>query len=176
MKRIVSILLLASLILPFVGTVTWLNHQKKTVRRQIKHHIIAGIDKSELVSFTFTKEETKTKLKWKHSKEFGFNGSMYDIVEADTSGNVISYWCWWDYKETKLNKQLATLLADFLGNDQQNKDTKSRFVNFYKSLYCSIKTPWKAENIELINDTKSIYKIAYTSLHHPPPTPPPNLI
>lgn len=173
MKKLISILLITSLILPFVGTVTWLNHHKKMVRRQVKHQIIAGIDKSELVLLSFTKEEAE-ELNWKHSKEFEYNGSMYDIVEADTSNNI-DYWCWWDYKETKLNKQLYKLLADYLGSDTKNKETKTRFANFYNSLFCSDINLWESINIELQNDSTFTYSFTYTSLHINPPTPPPIL-
>jgi hypothetical protein len=135
LKKFIGIFLLLCLIVPFTGTVSWLNYQKKKVRNQIKHEIITGIDKSELVQLTFTIEETTSQLKWKHSKEFEFNHQMYDIVEADTTENTIIYWCWWDHQETKLNKQLTKLLAQFLGNDTQNKETKIRFANFYQTLY-----------------------------------------
>lgn len=160
------------MVLPFIGTVSWLQYHKKVVRRQIKHQIIAGIDKSELVLLSFTKEEAE-QLKWKHSKEFGFNGSMYDVVEADTTENTINYWCWWDYKETNLNKELYSLLADFLGNDPKNKDAKTRFANFCQSLFYSTNKPWEAINIDSYEEKNSYYISEYTSLYFPPPTPPP---
>ena len=173
MKKLTSILLLLCLILPFVGTVSWLNHQKKQIKRQVKHQIIAGIDKSDLVLLSFTKEEAE-QLKWKHSKEFEYKDGMYDIVEADTTNNTITYWCWWDYKETKLNKQLTKLLTQFLGNDTKNKETKTRLAQFYHSLYQTKHIPWKADLIakEVNNDTA--YRFNYTSLYFPPLTPPPN--
>lgn len=174
MKKAISIILLLSLVLPFVGTVSWLNYQKKKVKRHIKHEIIAGIDKSELVLFTFTKAQIENELNWKHSKEFEYNNSMYDIVEADTSNNTYTYWCWWDYKETKLNKQLSKLLAQFLGNDTQNKETKTRFAQFYQSLFQLKNTPWKANLIATKLNNNIAYSFNYTSLQFPPPTPPPN--
>lgn len=174
MKKLISIILLLSLILPFVGTVSWLNYQKKQVKRQIKHQIIAGIDKSELVQFTFTKAQIKEELNWKHAKEFEYNNSMYDIVEADTTENSLTFLCWWDYKETKLNKQLTKLLAQFLGNDQQNKNTKTRFAQFYQSLYHTKNIPWEAIYKEQNITNNFAYIVNYTSLHFPPTTPPPN--
>ena len=174
MKKLISIILLLSLVLPFVGTVSWLNYQKKKVKRHIKHEIIAGIDKSELVLFTFTKVQIENELNWKHSKEFEYNNSMYDIVEADTTNNTVTYWCWWDYKETKLNKQLSKLLAQFLGNDTQNKETKTRFAQFLQSLFHTPLDEWKTNFKPTNTKHNSNYLIAYTSLHLPPTTPPPN--
>ena len=174
LKKLTSILLLLCLILPFVGTIAWLNHQKKQIKRQIKHQIIAGIDKGELVQFTFTKAQIENELKWEHSKEFEYNNNMYDIVEADTTNNIITYWCWWDYKETKLNKQLTKLLAQFLGNDSKNKETKTRFAQFYHSLYQIKNIPWKANLTTTEINNNTVYCFNYTSLHFPPLTPPPN--
>jgi len=174
LKKITSILLLLCLTLPFAGTVSWLNYQKKKVKRQIKHEIIAGIDKSELIQFTFTKTQVEEELNWKHSKEFEYKNSMYDIVEADTVSNTITYWCWWDYKETKLNKQLSKLLAQFLGNDTQNKETKTHFAQFLQSLFHTPLDEWKTNIKPTRTKHKSNYLIAYTSLHFPPTTPPPN--
>ncbi|MCO6499884.1 MAG: hypothetical protein J5I47_05830 [Vicingus serpentipes] len=174
MKKLISILLLLCLILPFVGTVSWLNYQKKKIKRQIKHEIIAGIDKSELVQFTFTKTQVEEELNWRHSKEFEYNNSMYDIVEADTTNNTVTYWCWWDYKETKLNKQLSKLLAQFLGNDTQSKETKTRFAQFCQSLYYTKNIPWKVITKETNTSPIFAYTNTYISLHFPPTTPPPN--
>ena len=174
MKKLTSIILLLSLILPFVGTVSWLNYQKKKIKRQIKHEIIAGIDKSELVQFTFTKTQIKEELSWKHSKEFKYKNSMYDIVEADTTENTVTYWCWWDHKETVLNKQLNKLLANFLGNDKESKETKTRFSHFYQSLYLTKNTEWKALHRKVNVEVSFSYKINYNSIYFPPLTPPPN--
>ena len=51
--------------------------------------MIAGIDKKELVFFEFSHTENQQKLKWKHSKEFEFNGEMYDVVKKITSTDSI---------------------------------------------------------------------------------------
>lgn len=176
MKKLISTFLLICLIIPFVGTVSWLNHHKKMVRRQVKHLIIAGIDKNELVIFSFTFEETKTQLNWKHTKEFEYKNQMYDIVEVDTTENTINYWCWWDNKETKLNKQLNSLLTIFLGNDTQNKETKTRFANFYKTLCYASPTQWKALSVEPNTSLNICYFVDDTTLQIQPPTPPPNYL
>ncbi len=173
MKKLTSILLLISLTLPFIGSVSWLNYQKKKVKRQVKHQIIAGINKSELVLLIFSKEDLNTKLNWKHSKEFEFNNNMYDIVEADTTNNIVSYWCWWDSEETKLNKQLTKLLAQFLGKDHQNKETKSQLSNFLDALFYLKNEPWKASVNSAQKKHLYTYNINYESLKISPSTPPP---
>lgn len=104
LKKLTGIFLLAIMLVPFTGTYFWLQYQKKIIRKEVKTKIINKIDRKELVMFIFTKEETETKLRWEHSKEFEYLGQMYDIVESNTNGDTITYWCWHDHKETKLNK------------------------------------------------------------------------
>lgn len=176
LKIIISISLLICLIVPFAGTVSWLHFHKRSIRKQIKHEIIAGIEKEELVQLTFTIEETRAQLKWKHSKEFEYNLQMYDIVEADTTKNIITYWCWWDHQETKLNKQLNKLLAQFLGNDMKNKETKNRFASFYQTLFHNKSICWEAMVFEKDNTQNSSYLFNNSSFHIEPFTPPPNLV
>lgn len=173
MKNLTNILLLACLTLPFIGSVSWLNYQKKKVKHRIKHEIIAGIDKNELVSLTFTLEEVKIKVNWKHAKEFRYNDNMYDVVEADTCDNIVTYWCWWDSEETKLNKQLKKLLAHFLRTNTQNKETKTQLANFYDSLYYSYCKVWKASINKHQKIQFTLYSNNYESLNIAPSNPPP---
>jgi len=173
LKNLITILLLTCLTLPFIGSVSWLNYQKKKVKRQVKHQIIAGIDKEDLVLLTFSLDNAENKLKWKHSKEFEYNGSMYDIVEADTSGNNINYWCWWDYEETKLNKQLTKLLAQYLSNNTENKAAKNQLNKFFDTLFYLKNNPWKTAIIIHQKNLFNLYLNNYESLNISPSSPPP---
>lgn len=159
-----------------MGTFLWLNHQKTIIRKQIKRNIIAGIDKDELVLLAFTIQETKTKLKWEHSKEFEYNNQMYDIVVSVNTGDSIYYWCWWDNEETVLNKQLKGVLKIALGHNEQNKEKRSHLNHFLKNLFngntlVQTLTPnWVY--IQLYTDKGVIF----SSLAHAPPTPPPQTV
>lgn len=134
MRRFYGTVLFFCLVLPFLGLMGWLTVQKKMVRKQIKHEIIAGIDKSELVLLSFSKEEAQN-LKWKHSKEFEYKGSMYDIVETLEGKDSISYWCWWDHEETLLNKQLKELTADVFSKDPVKKEKQNQLISFLKTFF-----------------------------------------
>lgn len=152
----------------------FLKHQARQVRREVKHQIIAGIDKDELTLLRFTQDEL-VQLKWKHEKEFEYNGHMYDIVETELKGDTTYYWCWWDHKETKLNKQLTQLLNDVLSNHPERNREQNKVVAFYKSLYCSEFPNWRIyipEYKESINEMEYVL----TSIAFPPPTPPPDKV
>ena len=85
--------------------------EKAALKREIKWKMIAGIDQNELVLLKFSKEEAETKLRWEHSKEFEYDGQMYDIVSKEIKGDSIYYRCWWDYEEPALNRKLQQLVV-----------------------------------------------------------------
>lgn len=133
--RFTGIFLIIALILPFAGTFLVHKIQKKQIKRTIKRKIIAGIDKSELVLLKFTEKEKQTELHWEHSKEFEYQGQMYDITDFQTIGDTTFYWCWWDYEETNLNKQLNKKLSESLDGNPQNQKRQLKLLNFLDSLF-----------------------------------------
>ena len=123
-----------------------------------------SISKELLVKLIFTKDEINTKLKWEHSKEFMYNGKMYDIVESIEKDNIIIYYCWLDKEETILNNKLDNLLYYALGNDMQNETNQKKLkkfaqsvfppeenikINFYQNQF-PLKLKWKAANYDSI--------------------------
>lgn len=123
------------MVAPITTAYTVLKKQQKKVKREVKWKLIEGVDRSELVLFKFTEEEKRTQLDWKHSKEFAYKGEMYDIAEKEVHGDTTYYWCWWDYEETALNKQLSQLFSFALGNSPVHKQSQEKIIQLYKSLY-----------------------------------------
>lgn len=144
------------------------------MRREVKHQLIAGVDKSELELLQFTTSEADTVLRWKHSKEFEYNGSMYDIVEFQKEGDTLKYWCWWDYEETVLNKQLSGLLAKAFGKDPQRKERQNTLDQFFKSLYHN--TEVETSIVQMTNLKEGLGSdFVCISAELSPPVPPPRL-
>jgi hypothetical protein len=144
------------------------------LRKEIKRQIIAGIDKNELVCLKFSKSEIHTKLRWEHAKEFEFSGEMYDIVESATIGDSVKYWCWLDYKETLLNKELKILVAENFGKSPQNKERQNRIDTFSKSLCAFQLSAYKAMPQKGVR-FNLFYFTGYSSIHITPPVPPPKM-
>lgn len=177
MKKLVSIFLLVCLIAPVAGTYFWLKHELKITKREVKGQIIAGLDESELVNFKFSKSDADISLKWKHSKEFEYRGEMYDVVKSVEKGDTIFYTCWWDNKETKLNKKLAHLMGDIIGSNPQNKENQKRLVSLYQKLFHQ-NTP-NIFGIHRINTTNlycSFNNIIFSLNTSTPPVPPPEKV
>ena len=174
MKKLISIVLLFLLVLPFVATYTHLKVEKKQLRRSVKHKIIAGIEKEELVFLSFSKNDVEKMLEWEHSKEFKFRGEMYDVVTTEETNDSISFWCWWDNEETLLSQKLALTLCGLLPMNAESSKTIQNLADYSRSLYIStIKGLCPSDKVILLKDEYCEYKISYSSIYIEVPTPPP---
>lgn len=174
LKKIFGILLLFCLVAPTVFTYTWLKYQQKVVRKEVKHRIIAGLHRDDLVLLKFTEKEKKQKLVWKHSKEFCFDTQMYDVVETEKHGDTTYYFCWWDHNETRLSKQLEDMWQVAWRRNSQRRNSQKRIIKFYKSLFFQV----SEKDVFLASEIKTtlpnlifLPQKGYTS----PPFRPPNL-
>lgn len=153
------------------------HYQIKLIRKEVKHHIISGASKNQLVLLKFEKQEINHRVKWKHSKEFVFEGGFYDIVERKEEKDSIFLWCWPDDKETFLNIRLNNALAFHLqSNDHHqklkvslNKLIKTLFIHDFDS-FKSEAPPWFKMNNWYVFNPRIIKES--TS----PPSPPPELL
>lgn len=118
-QNFVSLALIFCLIVPFITSLSYIQYQRKQVKKAIKKSIIAGLDKKELVCLKFSLHE-KQKLHFEHAKEFEYQGQMYDIVFEEVHKDTVTYWCWHDHQETELNQKLNQLLKLALEHSQDN--------------------------------------------------------
>tara|TARA_R110001592_G_scaffold307299_2_gene580929 strand:+ start:464192 stop:464725 length:534 start_codon:yes stop_codon:yes gene_type:complete len=176
LNRLLSILLLLCLIAPFLGSVLWVKHQKHLVKKSVKKEIIAGIDREDLVELTFSANQLKTDLNWKHSKEFEYLGKMYDIVEQSASGDSTTYWCWLDKEETELNNQLDRLLAIAWNKNDQQHNQQNHLTAFVKSLCLSSPFSFTCNALPSeLNENIADHQFSYTSLFLSIESPPPQI-
>jgi len=154
-------------------TYLWLNLQKKQVKREVKWEIIEGIDRSELVLIQLSKSEVEEKLEWEHSKEFEFEGEMYDVVEFEVTPDSIKYWCWWDHEETALNKNLADVVNNLLGNHPDRKEKEQKLISFYQSLFSEKIFQWQALRFARKSNTLTEYEFILKAFINSVPSPPP---
>ncbi len=159
---------------PTLGTFAFLQYQRMQVRSAVKAQIISGIDKEELVFLKFAKEESETKLRWEHSKEFEYKEQMYDVIITETKNDSIYYWCWWDKKETKLNNELEKILAFALGKNPVKQDSEKKLISFYKSLFCERFFTYHLFLV-LSEQIPNRYSVNHNSKHSVPPAPPPEI-
>lgn len=173
--RVGGILFLLVLIVPVLSTLCFLSYQKHQVRRQVKRQIIAGISKDQLVLLKFTQQDSAN-LEWKHAKEFKYQGYFYDIVEKEHHNDTTYFWCWWDYEETQLSKQLENVFVHAFAKNRAASKSKSAFYTFYSKLFAEEFFEFKYRQFSVVK--KHIYRYLHSILSHQsePPTPPPDFI
>lgn len=143
-------------------------YKKYMVRKQVKRELMRSIPKEELVLISVTKEESETKLEWEHSKEFEYQGSMFDVVYKEIKGEIINYWCWPDTEESSLNLLLNSLVEKKQSNNNENA------FHYYQNLtFISPNTQISVSNKIMQNSHLGIYINNYCSRSSKPLTPPP---
>jgi hypothetical protein len=74
----------------------------------------------ELIEFMiFNKKditENKIDFKWIHSREFKYNGEMYDVVKKEENDKQLFLYCINDKKEEKLEEEFAKKVEDSSAN------------------------------------------------------------
>lgn len=174
-RRLAVILLIFVLIAPSAVTYLWLRHQKEMVRKQVKHQMIEGIDHEDLVYLKFAKSELNSEVRWEHSKEFEYREQMYDIVERIETKDSVAFWCWWDYEETRLNRELKKLAQDAFRQNPQKNDRQSRLFSFLKCLYYDPPFQWSATDQFTKTNRDFFWINNFISISIPPASPPPRL-
>lgn len=173
MKNKVALILIGFILFTqFAGAYFWLQQKKRIVKSKVKIELTKEPEGERKVLLKFTLEESRTKLRWEHSREFEFNSQMYDIIRTKTVGDSVYYWCWWDKEETELNRKLKKLVS--LDNTKEKQDkSHERTVPILLTPYCqeNLKTGgWFAEISQKIN----LYSFNfYTSFYLLPQKPPP---
>jgi hypothetical protein len=173
MRKPAAILLLAALTMPFLALYLRTHVEIRQVRKEVKAKLIESVDRDALVLLSFSLADVKRALQWKHSKEFAYQGQMYDIVDQTSTKDSVHYWCWWDHEETKLHKQLDQLMANLLMRDPAQQSRQHQFTDFFKTLYCETHAiPWtialSCDPISFPDKTHHIYAHDVK-----PPSPPP---
>ena len=132
--------------------------------------------KEEMIELlVFNKEDIekgRLDFKWIHSREFKYNGDMYDIVSKEETEEQLIVHVINDTKEKKLEEEFEKRIHK---NSTENKHIPS--IIKYSS---SISEPVQSEQIEIRLALKSVFSYwrtdSYKSLHTDIPSPPPRLV
>ncbi len=158
---------------PFWGTMGYLQFQRKLHRKEIKRQLQAGIPRENLVELRFSREDSARLIKWKHEREFEYLGRMYDIVEKDSRADSLIYHCIPDHRESWLNHEADRILARSSGSDPVKRSSSEKLHHFLKTLM----TPERGISLFCPMDFSAMpgpfYSEHYSSLSAPPPGPPP---
>lgn len=172
MKKVISIFFLTILVLPFYCTYLYLQHEKASIRKLVKRHIIRETPLEELKYLVFSVKQAETLLKWEHSGEFEYNGRMYDVVYRKTANDSLFLWCWEDNEETAVNQKFKELWAQAVRHNPLSQEKSRKLLDFMKNLYCS-SIYVSTESLDHEQSIKIIYIQSYDSRKQKSEIPPP---
>lgn len=115
----------------------------------------------------------KINFKWIHSREFKYNGDMYDIVEKEETETELIVYCINDTKEKKLEEEFEKKVhRNSLESKQRPISNNLNFV--------SISEPVQTEDLVDVFETGSTFNSwlnnFYSSLNLDIASPPPRLV
>jgi hypothetical protein len=141
-KKGIAIFLLLSLTAPVFLGYAWLSFSRQEIRREISRKIKAGLGQHELVTLVFSRKQVVHELRWEKPWEFEYRGQMYDVVKADTAGEIITYRCFWDKKETAVSQRIRSLVTKAMGHDPRTQENTRRLVSFMQNLFLQDPNVW----------------------------------
>lgn len=176
MKKLISIIIIATLFVPFWLLFFHYQIELSLIRKKVKFKILSNIDKSELVLLKFAKPEIKRILIWKHSKEFEYQSTMYDIVKSEYINDSVYYWCWLDKEETDLNIRFRKTINKSLERNSKANNINLKLINILSLNYFSnnqiIQFLSFEKRIKYNKNNNSIIQNIYVK----PDTPPPQIL
>lgn len=102
----------------------------------VKKYILKALDNNEydkeIFLLTLSKKdiaEGKISFKWFHSREFRYNGDMYDIKKNLSDEDSLRVYCYFDEKENLL-EQLFHKFAKSEGDKSKQKHTNINLLSF----------------------------------------------
>lgn len=174
LKRILSAtILITTLVSPAIITIGTIEAERYLVRQDIKHLMMQGISKDRLQLIKITPDESD-QLDWEHSQEFEYKSEMFDVVYQEFKNDTSYYWCWWDHRESSLNRELSQLLHNTLSNRKTNNENNIRLIILFKSLYSEALASVSCAAGETTNQQPicgylANYSSTYLDTQNPPP-------
>lgn len=112
--------------------------QQAQIRREIKQQIKAGVAEDDLVLLKIPKaleENPNSVFRRIHSKEFRYNGSMYDIIRQCDHGDATWYYCIADVKESGLFASLESRIRFEMNHNTERKKQSEQVLRLLVGLY-----------------------------------------
>ncbi|WP_337866427.1 hypothetical protein [Ignavibacterium sp.] len=144
----------------------------------VKKHIIEAIDRNEydeeIFLLTLSKKdisEGKISFKWLDSREFRYNGKMYDIKKNISDEDSIRVYCYYDEKE-HIIESLFNFYSEKRSNDNKNSNNIS--LVFFLSLFLSKNISVDSELV-FLGELKTHNKHEFSNFISDVLTPPPQI-
>lgn len=175
MKKIASILILSLFIYNTIGFLA-IHPFMSMYYKYIGMQRADNTSEEEMIELlVFNKEdilEGKIDFRWIHSREFKYNGDMYDIVKKEETDKELIVYCINDTKEKKLEEEFEKRVHKNSTEDKQHPT-----INNYN---ISLSEPVQSEQIGIAVVYETAFNYlrtdSYKSLYLDILSPPPRLV
>ncbi len=179
-KQFLSISLIVAFLLPLGGQYAFLQYQRYSAKKQVKHAFLQQLPAAALTYFSFQESKIATAVRWEHAQEFEYQAQMYDVVRADTVAGYIHLWCWHDAKESAAQQELRVWVARNMGHETPLQEQNLRFFNFLKTLFfhpnAHIPSGMQETVTRTLQAISTWVEMWYAASAPPPHTPPPQTL
>ncbi|NVK26396.1 MAG: hypothetical protein HWE14_00060 [Flavobacteriia bacterium] len=148
---------------------------RHNIQSEVKASIKAGIPEEDLVSFHF--QAIQGEIRWtKPSKEFSYQGEMYDVIRWEVCEGDSVVYCFADVAESGLFARLNEMVNEQgYGNDEHPGVLANAIKVFFASFPMPKAIEWNTPKIQTstcYGSTKVLPTASYCSgIDHPPQPP-----
>lgn len=173
MRKTVAFLLLAAICFNSIGYYLMHRYLQQQIKKEIKAMMKQSVPSEELVAVVLNSKNSD-EFKWIHSKEFRYQGIMYDVISMDVmkDGTKLLY-CITDKQETLLFKNLGRYVCNSMNSDPKNTRAGSMLMAFLDSLFPPIENNFLTQTYEKGKILNLYYLINYhtpdLTIVSPPP-------
>lgn len=126
-KKITSLFIISLILFNSSGYILLYISSTPLVKKYVIKKLLGGEYDKEIILLSISRKditENRVSFKWIHSKEFRFNGKMYDIKKNLSDSDSLRFYCYYDEKENLLEE----LFNRYLKDDKEK--SKNRVGNF----------------------------------------------
>ena len=175
-KKSISILILSIFIYNAIGFLA-VHQALSTYYKYLGMKQVEKPSKEEMIEIlVFNKKDilnNRINFRWIHSREFKYNGDMYDIVEKNETDDKLIVYCINDTKEKKLEEEFEKRVRKNSSEDKNRSNVSSTSFKF-------LSEPAQTEELKLSLEFRIEFFCFdvnfYKSILADTPSPPPRLV
>lgn len=159
------------MVLPSLVIAGFLEIKKFGHREKIEQKIKENLPIGELVRIELTPSEITAAGFEINSKEFRYDGHLYDVVKKEIGKNRITFYCINDEEEARIEEQLNSVLFDIDEEDEES-ESENDLPSFLKLVFVQNRN---ANNpiINFKNKPGLFNSLKLEAQEFSPPSPPP---
>ena len=177
MRRFISFLLLVFIFFETAGTLVIFELQRFQIRREVKQHLKAGVEKIDLVLLKIPiilEQQPNKNFRRIHKGEFRYRGRMYDIVRQENHGETTWYYCISDEEETQLYASLDDMVTKEMNRNKQRQEQNEK-LRHLRNQFCFNFTGYNPVSYPEAQNKYTNYFFKLKTWCIIPPTPPPEV-